>query len=124
VIAHRSEETEDTTIRDLAVATRCGQTKAGAPSRERVAKYNRLLRIEEMLGNDAVFPGITAFYPSSRERGGARLPTKPSRRWTSTVRHGFEHPIGTDLTTTASERLTRTAALSAKARARRDRWFA
>jgi enolase len=52
---------QDTTICDLAVATRCGQIKAGAPSRERVAKYNRLLRIEEMLGNDAVFPGIAAF---------------------------------------------------------------
>jgi enolase len=63
VVAHRSGETEDTTICDLAVATRCSQIKAGAPSRERVAKYNRLLRIEEMLGQDAVFPGMDAFYP-------------------------------------------------------------
>ena len=65
VVAHRSGETEDTTICDLAVATRSGQIKAGAPSRERVAKYNRLLRIEEMLGAQAVFPGIDAFYPST-----------------------------------------------------------
>jgi enolase len=65
IIAHRSGETEDTTICDLAVATGCLQIKAGAPSRERVAKYNRLLRIEEMLGNDAVFAGIAAFYPGA-----------------------------------------------------------
>lgn len=61
VIAHRAGETEDTTICDLAVATRSSQLKAGAPARERVAKYNRLLRIEEALGEDAVFPGIAAF---------------------------------------------------------------
>jgi enolase 1/2/3 len=65
LIAHRSGETEDTTICDLAVATRCGQIKAGAPSGEGAAKYNRLLRIEEMLAKDAVFPGIAAFYSSS-----------------------------------------------------------
>jgi enolase len=47
------------------VATRCSQIKAGAPSRERVAKYNRLLRIEEMLGADAVSLGIAAFYPGT-----------------------------------------------------------
>ena len=63
VIVHRSGETEDTTICDLAVATRSPQLKAGAPSRERVAKYNKLLRIAEALGGDAVFPGITAFWP-------------------------------------------------------------
>ncbi len=58
VISHRSGETEDTTIADLAVATGCGQIKTGAPSRsDRVAKYNRLLRIEEALGADAEFPG-------------------------------------------------------------------
>jgi len=61
IIAHRAGETEDTTICDLAVATATTQLKAGAPSRERVAKYNRLLRIEEALGDDAVFPGVTAF---------------------------------------------------------------
>jgi enolase len=62
VISHRSGETEDVTIADLAVATGCGQIKAGAPSRsERVAKYNRLLRIEEQLGADAEFPGRAAF---------------------------------------------------------------
>jgi len=58
VMSHRSGETEDTTIADLAVATGCGQIKTGAPSRsDRVAKYNQLLRIEEALGSDAEFPG-------------------------------------------------------------------
>ena len=58
VMSHRSGETEDTTIADLAVATGCGQIKTGAPSRsDRVAKYNQLLRIEEALGGDAEFPG-------------------------------------------------------------------
>jgi enolase len=62
VISHRSGETEDTTIADLAVATGAGQIKAGAPSRsDRVAKYNRLLRIEEQLGAEAVYPGWDAF---------------------------------------------------------------
>jgi len=62
VISHRSGETEDVTIADLAVATGCGQIKTGAPSRsERVAKYNQLLRIEEQLGADAEFPGRAAF---------------------------------------------------------------
>ncbi len=62
VISHRSGETEDVTIADLAVATGCGQIKTGAPSRtDRVAKYNQLLRIEEALGADAVYPGRSAF---------------------------------------------------------------
>jgi enolase len=62
VISHRSGETEDTTIADLAVATRAGQIKTGAPSRsDRVAKYNQLLRIEEELGSEAVYPGWDAF---------------------------------------------------------------
>jgi len=62
VISHRSGETEDVTIADLAVATGCGQIKAGAPSRsDRVAKYNQLLRIEELLGADAEYPGRSAF---------------------------------------------------------------
>jgi enolase len=62
VMSHRSGETEDVTIADLAVATGCGQIKTGAPSRsDRVAKYNRLLRIEEQLGADARFPGRAAF---------------------------------------------------------------
>ena len=62
VISHRSGETEDTTIADLAVATGAGQIKAGAPARsERVAKYNRLLRIEEELGSRARFAGMEAF---------------------------------------------------------------
>ncbi len=62
VMSHRSGETEDTTIADLAVATGCGQIKTGAPSRsDRVAKYNQLLRIEEALGQDAQYPGRAAF---------------------------------------------------------------
>jgi enolase len=62
VMSHRSGETEDTTIADLAVATGCGQIKTGAPSRsDRVAKYNQLLRIEEALGADATYPGASAF---------------------------------------------------------------
>jgi enolase len=62
VISHRSGETEDTTIADLAVATNAGQIKAGAPSRtDRIAKYNQLLRIEEELGDEARFPGWEAF---------------------------------------------------------------
>jgi enolase len=62
VISHRSGETEDVTIADLAVACGCGQIKAGAPSRsDRVAKYNQLLRIEEQLGPDAEFPGWDGF---------------------------------------------------------------
>ncbi len=62
VMSHRSGETEDVTIADLAVATGCGQIKTGAPSRsDRVAKYNQLLRIEEQLGDAARFPGRSAF---------------------------------------------------------------
>ncbi len=62
VMSHRSGETEDTTIADLAVATGCGQIKTGAPSRsDRVAKYNQLLRIEEALGSDATYPGRSVF---------------------------------------------------------------
>ncbi|MCY4108988.1 MAG: phosphopyruvate hydratase [Chloroflexi bacterium] len=63
VVSHRSGETEDTTIADLAVATGCGQIKTGAPARtDRVAKYNQLLRIEEELGPQAEYAGLGAFY--------------------------------------------------------------
>ncbi len=63
IVSHRSGETEDTTIADLVVATNAGQIKTGAPSRtDRVAKYNQLLRIEEELGDAAIYPGINAFY--------------------------------------------------------------
>jgi enolase len=62
VTSHRSGETEDATISDLAVALNCGQIKTGAPCRgERTAKYNRLLRIEEELGGKARFLGASAF---------------------------------------------------------------
>jgi enolase len=64
VMSHRSGETEDTTIADLAVATNCGQIKAGAPARsDRVAKYNQLLRIEDDLGESAAFRGRAALPP-------------------------------------------------------------
>jgi enolase 1/2/3 len=67
VMSHRSGETEDTTIADLAVATNAGQIKTGAPARsDRVAKYNQLLRIEEELGDRAVYPGWAAFPRSGR----------------------------------------------------------
>jgi enolase len=67
VMSHRSGETEDTTIADLAVATNVGQIKTGAPSRsDRVAKYNQLLRIEEELGARAVYPGRDAFVRARR----------------------------------------------------------
>ena len=62
VISHRSGETEDTFISDLTVGVASGQIKTGAPSRsDRVAKYNRLLRIEEMLGDGSIFNGISEF---------------------------------------------------------------
>ena len=64
VMSHRSGETEDATIADLAVATNCGQIKTGAPARsDRVAKYNQLLRIEEQLGETAAFRGRAALAP-------------------------------------------------------------
>ena len=71
VISHRSGETEDTTIADLAVATGTGQIKTGAPSRsDRVAKYNQLLRIEEELGERATYPGWSAFPRRAQSRHG------------------------------------------------------
>ena len=77
VMSHRSGETEDTTIADLAVATGCGQIKTGAPSRsDRVAKYNQLLRIEEELGAERPLPralglpGAMNFRPTRSARGG------------------------------------------------------
>ena len=64
VMSHRSGETEDATIADLAVATNCGQIKTGAPCRsDRVAKYNQLLRIESELGDTAAFLGADALAP-------------------------------------------------------------
>jgi enolase len=72
VMSHRSGETEDTTIADLAVATNCGQIKAGAPARsDRVAKYNQLLRIEEELGESASYLGRGALSVASRRSGSA-----------------------------------------------------
>ncbi len=69
VMSHRSGETEDSTIADLAVALNCGQIKTGAPARsDRVAKYNQLLRIEEQLGDSASFPGADALARGGRDR--------------------------------------------------------
>jgi enolase len=69
VISHRSGETEDTSIADIAVALNCGQIKSGSVSRsERLSKYNQLLRIEEELGNAAVYPGMSAFYSIRRNK--------------------------------------------------------
>jgi enolase len=69
-MSHRSGETEDTTIADLAVATNCGQIKTGAPARsDRVAKYNQLLRIEDALEDAATYRGIAAL---ARGLGGDR----------------------------------------------------
>ncbi|NLD75947.1 MAG: phosphopyruvate hydratase [Acidimicrobiales bacterium] len=69
VMSHRSGETEDSTIADLAVALNCGQIKTGAPARsDRVAKYNQLLRIEEQLGDSALFPGLAALARGGRDR--------------------------------------------------------
>jgi len=63
VVSHRSGETEDATIADIAVATNAGQIKTGAPSRtDRVAKYNQLLRIEEELGDVSIYPGLNAWF--------------------------------------------------------------
>jgi enolase len=77
VISHRSGETEDTTIADLAVAVNAGQIKTGAPSRsERVAKYNRLLRIERELGGVGRYAGRAAFRTSRGQLGGAGAPAR------------------------------------------------
>ena len=66
VMSHRSGETEDTTIADLAVATNCGQIKTGSLARsDRIAKYNQLLRIEEELGSAAIYPGRSVFNSST-----------------------------------------------------------
>ena len=67
-MSHRSGETEDTTIADLAVATSCGQIKTGSLSRsDRLAKYNQLLRIEEDLGEKASYPGLKVFNNLSKD---------------------------------------------------------
>ena len=83
VVSHRSGETEDTTIADLVVAMGTGQIKTGAPSRsERVAKYNRLLRIEGELGDGARYPGLSALAGVR----GASLPRRRPRRRRDPVR--------------------------------------
>jgi enolase len=81
VISHRSGETEDTFIADLAVATNAGQIKTGSLSRtDRIAKYNQLLRIEEDLREAARFPGLSAFYQLERAAQPARSASKPAAR--------------------------------------------
>ena len=80
VISHRSGETEDTTIADIAVATNAGQIKTGSASRsDRIAKYNQLLRIEEELGDTAVYPGLDTFYNIDRPKTTTSRPKKASK---------------------------------------------
>jgi enolase len=104
VMSHRSGETEDVTIADLAVATGCGQIKAGAPSRtDRVAKYNQLLRIEEALGDDASYPGIAVFRGLGAARANgpvAASPAEPAPQETPTA---LEEPADADDGPTASD---------------------
>ena len=83
VISHRSGETEDATIADIAVATNAGQIKTGSASRsDRIAKYNQLLRIEEDLGDQGVFPGLDAFYNMSKRPTAtvAKAKAKPKKK--------------------------------------------
>ena len=104
VMSHRSGETEDTTIADLAVATGCGQIKTGAPSRsDRVAKYNQLLRIEEALGEDAEYPGRSVFRVLTCLAGGTTRPGElrctgrfaPASNEGATDGHcPYTHPLG------------------------------
>jgi enolase len=80
VISHRSGETEDTFIADLAVATNAGQIKTGSLSRtDRIAKYNQLLRIEEDLRGAARFPGLSAFYQLERPAADSAKPSTQKR---------------------------------------------
>jgi enolase len=80
IISHRSGETEDTFIADLAVATNAGQIKTGSLSRtDRIAKYNQLLRIEEDLRGAARFPGLEAFYQLERHAPDAAKPSAQKR---------------------------------------------
>ena len=81
VISHRSGETEDTIIADLAVATNAGQIKTGSATRtDRVAKYNQLLRIEEELVNAASYAGVAAFRQGASRSGHAQAAAKPKAR--------------------------------------------
>ncbi len=81
VISHRSGETEDTTIADIAVGTNAGQIKTGSASRsDRIAKYNQLLRIEEELGEAAVYPGLDTFYNIERPKTTAQRAKKAAKR--------------------------------------------
>ncbi|MEE2754904.1 MAG: hypothetical protein VX910_13040, partial [Candidatus Latescibacterota bacterium] len=80
VISHRSGETEDTTIADIAVGTNAGQIKTGSASRsDRIGKYNQLLRIEEELGDSADYPGLNTFYNIELPKTQAKLAKKASR---------------------------------------------
>ena len=80
MMSHRSGETEDTTIADLAVATGCGQIKTGAPARsERVAKYNQLLRIEEALGDAARYAGRPGLPAAAAPPADGRVARRPGR---------------------------------------------
>jgi enolase (EC 4.2.1.11) len=81
IISHRSGETEDTFIADLAVALNTGQIKTGSASRsDRLAKYNQLLQIEEQLGASAFYPGLQAFYNVKFEPASAKATTLSAPR--------------------------------------------
>jgi hypothetical protein len=115
VMSHRSGETEDTTIADLAVATNCGQIKTGAPARsDRVAKYNQLLRIEELLGEDAAFLGLGAL-----ARGAGRQPREPARS-TPARRAGCRVVRGRWVCSSARSPLVRSSATSSSQAAGRS----
>lgn len=116
MMSHRSGETEDVTIADLAVATNCGQIKTGAPARsERVAKYNQLLRIEEILDDAAVYAGRSAF-PASRADLVRCRPPRP-RRAAPCASKGHPNPPEVHVPDRFST-ATRIRALGAQAQAR------
>ena len=105
VMSHRSGETEDVTIADLAVATGCGQIKTGAPSRtDRVAKYNQLLRIEEALGPDAPTPAARS---SARDATRAAREEQPPEGRRA---HGWHRPVSASAQRAAARRRQRKAA--------------
>ena len=119
VMSHRSGETEDVTIADLAVATGCGQIKTGAPSRtDRVAKYNQLLRIEEALGPDATYPGAPRSGPDAVARASIaeRLHDRCSRKEAAESNEGLTGMPSARVRSAAARR--RRAVRSAPDRAR------
>ena len=119
VMSHRSGETEDVTIADLAVATGCGQIKTGAPSRsDRVAKYNQLLRIEEALGADATYPGRVRL-PLLRKEP-RRAAAKPVRMATTATARRRPRPAGSTGTGSGATRSSSSCSRSCSPTSRRS----